>query len=252
MTKRTINKREEDEYTYHVESAADGTEYKVGCDCDGHQQDVDWIQCTNVDCDVWHCQQSVADEYNLIAAELKILNEHENLFKCRAHEPEEIDLKKCITEFVESNGEAIVSHYNLRKRSKPSAEFTDDCLEELEFLFNDEETVPEEKESRLIFDDEECNQNDFEIPVVVNKKKSPPKKKRTSVAKKKKGAGNYRKRKATGKGRGRGRGKAKQADDITVAQQINRSMNYILSYLMIYRNLLFDILVHNLMQSKWI
>ena len=126
----------------------------------------------------------------------------------------------------------------------------------MEFSFNDEETVPKEKESRLTFDNEQStpqsNQNDFEIPVVVNKKKSPPKKKRTSVAKKKKGAGNYRKRKATGKGRGRGRGKAKQADDITVAQQINRSMNYILSYLMIYRNLLFDILVHNLMQSKWI
>ena len=41
MSKRTINKREEDEYTYHVETTVDGTEYKVGCDCNGHQQDID-------------------------------------------------------------------------------------------------------------------------------------------------------------------------------------------------------------------
>ena len=95
MSKWTINKREEYEYAYHVESAVDGTQCKIGCDCDGHQQDIDWIQCTNDDCDIWHCQQSVADECNLIATELNILNEHGDLFNCIPHEPEELDLKKC-------------------------------------------------------------------------------------------------------------------------------------------------------------
>ena len=95
MSKRTINKLEAEEYTYHVETAVDGTEYKVGCDCDDHQQDIDWIQCTSDDCDIWHCQQSVAEEYNLIAAELKILNEHEDLVKCRAHRALEMSLDLC-------------------------------------------------------------------------------------------------------------------------------------------------------------
>ena len=138
MSKRTLIAREQEDYSYHLESGADGTEYKVGCDCDGHEDNIDWIQCTNDDCETWHCLKSVVDEYNLIAAETKILNEHENLFKCRKHEPEELDLKKCITELGDSNAEAVVSHYNLRKRAKPSAELKDDLLEHFEFVFEDE------------------------------------------------------------------------------------------------------------------
>ena len=60
----------------------------------------------------------------------------------------------------------------------------------MKFLFNDEETVPEEKESRLIFDREQStpqsNQNDFEIPVVVSKKKTPPRKREFLLLKKRK------------------------------------------------------------------
>ena len=222
MTKRILNGRDDDEYTYHLETGLDGTDYKVGCDCAEHEDDIDWIQCTNSQCDIWHCQQSVADDYNLNKAELKILNEHDQLFKCRAHEVEELDLKKCITDYVNENTDKVISHYNLRKRTKQSGELRDKLLDD--DLFNELLHVDDGDES---FNDcveesfepnAESNDSDIDIDIsVLRKKKAPRKRKKAPAKKTNKNTGTCRKRKT------KARGKAKD-DETDATKKTNRSM----------------------------
>ena len=125
------------------------------------------MQCTNDDCEIWLCLKSVADGYNLIAAELQMLNEREHSFKCRECKAEELDLKQSITNLI---AKANASHYIFGKKARPCGQLQDDSSEDHEFLFKDE-TEENEQDSKLTLAQE------------INKKKAPPRKKEISSKK---------------------------------------------------------------------
>ena len=131
MTKRGADQCDEVEYAFHEETGADGVSFNVGCDCLEHAADIDWIQCTEPACDIWFCIQAVIEDYGLNKQELKVLMKDDHLFKCRLHEIPELDLKKCIQE---SMGNKSNIPYNLRKRSKPSAELKEIQSEDDDFF----------------------------------------------------------------------------------------------------------------------
>ena len=186
MTKRGIDQCDEVEYAFHEETGADGVSFNVGCDCLQHSADIDWIQCTQPACDIWFCIKAVIADYGLNKQELKVLMKDDHLFKCRIHEIPELDLRKCIQESMVKKSNIP---YNLRKRSKPSAEVKeiesedDDIFEILK--------TNEMPQSFKTFDEDDEDDDIFKQFIRENenldtKKKKPTRKRKTTTPKKKK------------------------------------------------------------------
>ena len=109
-------------------TGADGEEYQVGCCCDDHSDDTNWIQCTERNRDIWYCEDDIRARTGASDADLNELRDSPSLFKCMVHGLEVLEFKA-----DEEPDDKIVSGYNFRKRiKKPSLKEVDATSNDVE------------------------------------------------------------------------------------------------------------------------
>lgn len=111
MTSRSRSRLEME--VFATETGADGTEYQVGCACDDHDDDTNWIQCTEANCDIWYCEDNIKETTGASKEDLEKLRESSTLFKCSIHGLQDIHF-----DAEKENDNNVVSIYNFRKRTK--------------------------------------------------------------------------------------------------------------------------------------
>ena len=102
--------KEEMKNNQHIreEMGLNGTSYLVGCiDCneDDHNESTQWIQCTELECDVWYCISSVMKKFVLSIKEMKMLEDDDNTFKCHNHGYDDMDLDELFSNNISDNSD---------------------------------------------------------------------------------------------------------------------------------------------------
>ena len=146
-----------------MERSTDGSEYKVGCPCEKHDEYTDWIECTEVECDIWYYQPWLRNKFNLSEIDIETLGEHEHLFKCHGHGLLELDIESAF-DAGKSLNDSIVSGYNLRKRVKQSINNKQDDISDLDINWDDNDNHNQNEQ------DNDDTDSDMEILKKVEEK----------------------------------------------------------------------------------
>ena len=100
---------------YIWETGRDSMRFKVGCDDGPHEAETDWIECTEQGCTIWYCIPYLQEGYELTDAEIDVIKDHPDMFKCKLHGFNDLNFKKIL---AIQPGNSAPSSYNLRKRQK--------------------------------------------------------------------------------------------------------------------------------------